>query len=234
MAPLDDVRRGQHRQQPAGRDQDRRRRRRRLQVPVHGQGRRQRQQELPVPGDQGAAQREDAAAVAVREDEDARHRGLPAVPPRRRHRRHVGRVRRRDGQAGQHALPRHAADRPARPPATRFRDIELEAKVLRAHPADRHRRPVRRQVLLPRRAHHPPAPPRRELPGGAWPCRAAPTARRSARSPPTACSSSSSRPTRRTSCPTSTDDDLDGDAVVHIDLNRPMDEIRAELEPATR
>ena len=126
----DDVRRGQHRQQPAGRDQDRRGRRRRLQVPVHGQGRRQRQQELPVPGDQGAAQREDAAAVAVREDEDARHRGLPAVPPRRRHRRHVGRVRRGDGQAGLDPLPRHAADRRARPAGHAFRDVELEAKVL--------------------------------------------------------------------------------------------------------
>ena len=36
----------------------------------------------------------------------------------------------------------------------------------RAHPADRHRRAVRRQVLLPRRARHPPAPPRRLVPGG--------------------------------------------------------------------
>ena len=53
----DDVRRGQHRHQPARRDQDLRHRRRRVQVPVHRQGRRQRQQELPVPGDQGPAQR---------------------------------------------------------------------------------------------------------------------------------------------------------------------------------
>ena len=37
--------------------------------------------------------------------------GLPAVPPRRRDRRHVGRVRRRDRQAGLDALPRRAADR---------------------------------------------------------------------------------------------------------------------------
>ncbi len=35
-----------------------------------------------------------------------------------------------------------------------------------ARPDDRHRRPVRRQVLLPRRAHRAPAAPRRELPGG--------------------------------------------------------------------
>ena len=106
-----DVRGAEHRHQPAGRDQDLRRRRRRLQVPVHRQGRRQRQQVVPVPGDQGAAQRGDAAAVDLREDADARHRGLPAVPPRRRHRRHVGRVRRRDGQAGVDPLPRRAADR---------------------------------------------------------------------------------------------------------------------------
>ena len=57
-----DVRRDEHRHQPARRDQDLGDRRRRLQVPVHRQGRRQRQQELPVPGDQGAAQRGDAAA----------------------------------------------------------------------------------------------------------------------------------------------------------------------------
>ena len=106
-----DVRGAQHRHQPAGRDQDLRRRRRRLLVPVHRQGRRQRQQVVPVPGDQGAAQRGDAAAVDLRQAADARHRRLPAVPPRRRRRRHVGRVRRGDGQAGVDALPRHAADR---------------------------------------------------------------------------------------------------------------------------
>ena len=139
-------------------------RRRRLQVPVHGQGRRQREQELPVPGDQGAAQREDAAAVAVREDEDARHRGLPAVPPRRGHRRHVGGDGRGDGQAGVGPLPRHAAAGRlrARPRVPRHR---AGGQGPAAVAADRHRRPVRRQVLLPRRAHHPPAAPRGELSG---------------------------------------------------------------------
>ena len=120
----------QHRHQPAGRDQDLRRRRRRLLVPVHRQGRRQRQQVVPVPGDQGAAQRGDAAAVDLREDADARHRGLPAVPPRRRHRRHVGRVRRGDGQAGVDALPRHAADGRARRPATASATSSWRRKVL--------------------------------------------------------------------------------------------------------
>ncbi len=47
-----------------------------------------------------------------------------------------------------------------------FRDVELEQKVLEAQPGDRHRRAVRRQVLLPRRARHPPASSRGELPGG--------------------------------------------------------------------
>ena len=45
----------------------------------------------------------------------------------------------------------------------------------------------------------------------------------------TACSSNSSRPTRRASCPRSRDDHLDDTDVVHIDLNRPMADIRAEL-----
>ena len=60
-----------------------------VQVPVHGQGRRLGQQVVPLPGDQGAAQPDAAAGVPRREDPLARHRRLPAVPPRRRHRRHV-------------------------------------------------------------------------------------------------------------------------------------------------
>ncbi len=104
------VHREEHRHEPAGGDQDLGDRRRRLQVPVHGQGRRLGQQELPVPGDQGAAQRGDPAAVDLRQDAVARHVSVPAVPPRRGHRRHVGRVRRRDRQARVDALPRLAAD----------------------------------------------------------------------------------------------------------------------------
>ena len=49
--------------------------------------------------------------VRRREDATARHRGLPALPPRRRHRRHVGRVHAQDRQAGLGPLPRRAADR---------------------------------------------------------------------------------------------------------------------------
>ena len=100
-----------------------------------------------------------------REAAHARHRGLPAVPPRRRHRRHVGRDRPQDGQAGLGPLPRHAAHRRATTLGHGFRDLELEAEVLALTQAVRHRRPVRRQVLLPRRARDPPAPPRRLVPG---------------------------------------------------------------------
>ena len=43
----------------------------------------------------------------------ARHRGVPAVPPRDRHRRHVGRAHAQDREARVGALPRHAARRAA-------------------------------------------------------------------------------------------------------------------------
>ena len=58
------------------------------------------------------------APVPRREAARARHRRLPAVPPGRRHRRHVGRVRGRDGQAGLDPLPRLAAHRGQRRWAT--------------------------------------------------------------------------------------------------------------------
>jgi fumarate hydratase class I len=73
-----------------------------------------------------------------------------------------------------------------------FRDLEMEQKVLELTQQTGHRRAVRRQVLLPRRARDPPAPPRRLAARSASACRARPTARRSARSPRTASSSSSS------------------------------------------
>ena len=75
-----------------------------------------------------------------------------------------------------------------------FRDLEWEQRGPRDRARDRHRRAVRRQVLLPRRARHPAAAPRRVLPGRDRGVAARPIARRSARSRATACSSSSSRP----------------------------------------
>ena len=109
-----------------------------------------------------------------------------------------------------------------------FRDLELEAGRPRPHAGLRHRRPVRRQVLLPRRARHPAPAPRRLVPdrrgrvvlgrpSGArqdHPRRRVP---RAARGGPGALPARGHprRPRR--------------DDVVRIDLNRPMDEIRSEL-----
>ena len=119
-----------------------------VRLPVHGQGRRQRQQELPVPGDGGAAQPRVVHPLPRREAARHRHRGLPALPPRDRHRRHQRRVRPQDGQVRQRPLLRHPAGarlrRGARLP--RPRDGAAGAR----HDAGvRHRRAVRRQVLLP-------------------------------------------------------------------------------------
>ena len=123
-------------------------------------------------------------------------------------------------------------DRPADDAATnaaaRIRDRRVGAEGPRDRAHDRHRRAVRRQVLLPRRARDPPAAPRRELPGRASRSAARRIARRSARSRATACSSSSSRPIPRSTCPTSRTPSSQGE-VVKIDLSMPMSEIRATL-----
>ena len=66
---------------------------------------------LPVPGDQGAAEPDRDDGVPGGEDPLARHRGLPAVPPGDRHRRHQRRVRAEDREVRLRALPRRAADR---------------------------------------------------------------------------------------------------------------------------
>ena len=157
----------------------------------------------------------------------ARHRGLPALSPGDRHRRHLGRAHAEGGQAGVGALPRRAAQRgqQAGPRLSRSRAGGAGAG---ARAEDRHRRAVRRQVLLPRRARHPPAAPRRLLPGRASPCRARRIARRWARSRATACSSSSSRPIRRSTCPRPRTTIWPA-RCVRIDLTRPMAEIRATL-----
>ena len=81
-----------------------------VQVPLHGQGRRLGQQVLPLPGDEGGPEPQADAAVPRREDPLARHGRLPAVPPGRGHRRHVGGVRAEDGEVRLGALPRQPAD----------------------------------------------------------------------------------------------------------------------------
>ena len=123
---------GQHRQQPAGADRDLRDRRRRLQVPLHGQGRRLGQQELPLSGDEGAPEPDEPAGVRRGEAARARHGGLPAVPPRDRHRRHVGASTRSRPRSS----PRRATSTRCRPRATSSgaasATVELEAQGARS------------------------------------------------------------------------------------------------------
>ena len=106
-----DVQGSADRHQPAGADRHLRDRRRRLQVPVRRQGRRLGQQELPLPADAGGAERGLAAEVPRHPDPHPRHRGLPALPPCHRDRRHLGRDQPQDGEARLDALPRRPAER---------------------------------------------------------------------------------------------------------------------------
>ena len=135
-----------------------------VQVPADGQGRRVGQQVVPVPADQGGAERGQHARLPDREDRLAGHGRLPAVPPGDRGRRHQRRVRAQDRQVRLGPLPGHAAGRRLthRP---RLPRPGPGAAGAGDHPQDRHRRAVRRQVLLPRRAGDPAAPARRVLPG---------------------------------------------------------------------
>ena len=90
----------------------------------------------------------------------ARHRGVPALSPRDRDRRHLGRAHDEDGEARLDEVSRRPADGGlgGRPRLPRPRDGA-------GNPQDdavaRGRRAVRRQIFLPRRARDPPAAPRR-------------------------------------------------------------------------
>ena len=225
-----DVGREEHRHEPAGPDRAVRDRRRRLLVPLHGQGGRLGQQELPVPGDQGTAQPRAADGVPRREDAHARHRRLPAVPPRRRHRRHVRRVRAEDGQVRVGPLPRLAPDLGQRP-RPRVPRPRARGAGARDDADHRHRRPVRRQVLLPRRPGGPAPPPRRLVPGrdrGQLLGRPAGQGEdhRRRRLPRGARAQPGAVPARRHRRGAARRERRE---VVRIDLNRPMAEIRAEL-----
>ena len=207
----------EHRLQPARPDRALRRHRARardvVQVPLHGQGRRLGQQVLPLPGDQGGP--EPASGMLRFLDEKLRALGTAACPPY-----HLAIVI--GGTSAEFALKtaKYASRststscRRGDPSAAHgFRDLELEEQVLELTRRLRHRRPVRRQVLLPRRARGAAAPPRRLAARSRSRSPARPTGRRWARSPPRASSSSSSRPTRPASCPrppTSTSSDEDG------------------------
>ncbi len=136
------------------------RRRGRLQVPVHRQRRRLGQQGVPVSGDALDPDARAARRLYQREDDDARHRGVPALSSRHRDRRHVGRTDHEDGQARLDQILRQPADprlgrRPRLPrPRDGAGNSEDDAVV-------RRRRAVRRQIFLPRRARHSAAAPRR-------------------------------------------------------------------------
>ena len=93
-------------------------------------------------------------------------------------------------------LPDGRARRPGMASAT----WSWRSRCSRSTRQGRHRGPVRRQVLLPRRTGDPAAPARRVLPGGDRRVLLGRPAGARARSPRTACSWNSSRPTRRGSC----------------------------------
>ena len=94
------------------------------------------------------------------EDAHARHRGLPALSPGDRDRRHLGGADHEDGQARLVPLSRRPADARlgGRPRLPRSRHGGGGAP---AHPVARRRRAVRRKIFLPRRAGDPAAAPRR-------------------------------------------------------------------------
>ncbi len=118
------------------------------------------------------------------EDPHARHRGLPAVPPR--HRRSAAPRPSTRSRTAKLASARYLDTLPTtrqRRWATASATSSSRQKVLELTQRHGHRRAVRRQVLLPRRARHPPAAPRRVAARSPSPSRAPPTARRWARSP---------------------------------------------------
>ena len=63
-------------------------------------------------------------------DPDARYRGLSALSPRRRHRRHVGRIQSEDREAGVDTLSRQPAEGRRGALGQAFRDLEMEQEIL--------------------------------------------------------------------------------------------------------
>ena len=131
-----------------------------LQVPVHRQGRRLGQQGVPVPGDAVDPDPRPHDGVPEGEGADARHRGVPALSPGDRDRRHLGRADDEDGEARLDQVSRQPADagQRRRPRLPRSRDGAGGAED---DAVARRRRAVRRQVFLPRRAGDPAAAARR-------------------------------------------------------------------------
>ena len=169
-------------------------------------------------------------AAVPRQDAVARHRGLPAVPPRHRHRRHLGRVHAQDRQARLGPLPRRAARPRAttvghgvpRPRARGSRSSSSASSTgIGAQFGGKYFCHDVRVIRLPRHGASLPGRHRRVVlgrPPGARQDHRRRRVPRAARDRPGAASCPRS-PTSTSATPTS----------VHIDLNRPMAEIRAEL-----
>ena len=138
-----------------------------LQAAVHREGRRLGQQGVPVPGDALDPDARPHDGVPEGEGAHARHRGVPALSPRDRDRRHLGRADDEDRQARLDQVSRQFADagKRGRPRVPRSRDGGRGAED-DAEP--RRRRAVRRQVFLPRRAGDPAAAAWREPADRAW------------------------------------------------------------------
>ena len=187
---------------------------------------------LPVPGDQGAAQPRQPHALARREAAHARHGRVPAVPPRARDRRHVGRVRAEDGEA-----------RVARATSTRcratgnelgrgFRDVELEQQVLQLTQAfgigaqfgGKYFCHDVRVIRLPRHGASCPV-------ALAVSCSADRQALGKITADGVFLEQLETDPAKY--LPDVTEDELEGAPAVAIDLNRPMDEIRAHARRST-
>ena len=159
-----DVRRGELRDQPPRPDRPVRDAGGRVQVPLRHEGGRFREQDVPLPGNEGAAQPRLPREVPRGEDEDARDRRVPAVSPRVRRRRHLRRGVPEDGETRLHEVPRSPAHFREQGGAgvPRRRDGR---KTPQGGAEVRIRGAVRREIFRPRRPGHPPAAPRRLLPG---------------------------------------------------------------------
>ena len=107
-----------------------------------------RQQDVPVSGDAGDPVAGAAAEIPRRQDEDAGDVGLPAVSPGDRHRRHQRGNDVEDGEAGIDELAGYAAD-DGQQGGTRDPRSGDGAEGAGAVAHHRHRRAVRRQILLP-------------------------------------------------------------------------------------
>ncbi len=155
-------------------------------------------------------------------------RRLPAVPPGDRGRRHLGRVRAEDREVRLRPLPGRDPRR-GLGAGPRLPGQGAGGEGLRADAEDRHRRAVRRQVLLPRRARGAPARHGASCPVAiAVSCSADRQAVAKITAEGVFLEQLETDPARF--LPETTDEHLESEGdVVKVDLNQPMDDILAEL-----